>query len=941
MPDWRTTSLIVPAVLAMATTALGARFNFTFYTNTDGLPQRQVMAIAQDPQGYLWLGTYGGLSRFNGRTFTTLRTQDGLSSNTVQDLVSDNDGSLWVATSGGGVCRVVYPRVQRCFRAPHHLPSDDVMSLAADGEGGVWVGTFAGITRLSRTGAAATFDRAGDHPLRNVWAVRQVQGRLLAGHEGGVVHWGGKGWERVPTNLPPATVRGFAVTSAGVWVGTEAGLYRAPPDGNLMRTVPVLPRAFIQDLTAIGDTLWVASRDGLFRIDDTGAVRLGPAEGLKAEVIHRVVADREGNLWLGTDEGLGKLVPGPITTLTTADGLPHPFVRAISEDQRGRLWVGTRNGVLILGRDGNRTLPGSALPGPRVYAFLPRDDGTVWVGTVGGVAVLREGQVERVITARHGLPANAVYGLAPAAGHAVWVATWAGLALVQGAACLPLPPEIGGLRALSLAVDRDGTLWLALRDGGAARLDRHWRVEYLRAREGLTDQVIWCIAHRGDELWLATNGDGALRVRNGSVERWDRRRGLADDFVWQVLPDRRGRVWMYTSQGLDRLEGETLRHFDVGDGLPDLEGTANAAWEDSRGHLWFGTAVGLVRYDPTRDPPRTDPPPIHLEQVRALDGRELHPGVTLPYRHGAIVFRLASLSFRNERATRFSYRLLPVQTQWSVPTQDWEIRYASLGAGRYRFEAVAVGSDASRSAVPAVFPFAVSAPWWQTLWAWGGGLLLGLVGAWGWARLRLVRSQALAARLEAEVAARTAELAAKQQELQWLAATDELTGLANRRRFFEVARQELQRLSRSPAEARLALLLLDLDGFKQINDTLGHNAGDAVLRAVGGILSGAVRATDTVARFGGDEFAVILPMTDRQGATLVATKLIRAVQELRVPWEGRQLSVSLSVGLAVVAPSAVFQEQEVTSLVQRADVALYAAKRRGGSCVLDDSETWA
>ena len=207
--------------------------------------------------------------------------------------------------------------------------------------------------------------------------------------------------------------------------------------------------------------------------------------------------------------------------------------------------------------------------------------------------------------------------------------------------------------------------------------------------------------------------------------------------------------------------------------------------------------------------------------------------------------------------------------------------------------------------------------------------------------MRLVRSQALAARLEAEVAARTAELAAKQQELQWLAATDELTGLANRRRFFEVARQELQRLSRSPAEARLALLLLDLDGFKQINDTLGHNAGDAVLRAVGGILSGAVRATDTVARFGGDEFAVILPMTDRQGATLVATKLIRAVQELRVPWEGRQLSVSLSVGLAVVAPSAVFQEQEVTSLVQRADVALYAAKRRGGSCVLDDSETWA
>ncbi len=941
MAEWRTAAFFLLTALAVAPPAGGARFNFTLYTNREGLPQRQVMAIAQDPRGYLWVGTYGGLSRFNGRTFTTLRTQDGLSSNTVQDIVSESNSTLWVATSGGGVCRVAYPRVQRCFRAPHDLPSDDVMSLASDGEGGVWVGTFAGITRLSRTGMLATFDRAGDSTLRNVWVLRNLAGRFLAGYEGGLAQWQGQRWERVLTNVPNTTVRGLAVTSAGVWVGTEAGLFRAPPDGDLMRTVAVLPGAFIQDVTAIGDTLWVASRNGLFRIDERGVMRLGQGEGLQAEVIHRVVSDREGNLWFGTDEGLGKLVPGPFTTLTPADGLPHPFVRAISEDREGRLWVGTRNGVLILTHNQARTLPGSALPGPRVYAFLPRHDGTVWAGTLGGVAVLRHGRVERVITARDGLPANAVYGLAPAADNAVWVATWAGMALVQGGGCLPLPTEIAALRALSLAVDSDGTLWLALRDGGVARVDRQGRIEYLRAREGFTDQVIWCIARRGEEMWLATNGDGALRVRRGGVERWDRRRGLVDDFVWQVLPDRQGRVWMYTSQGLARLEGETLRHFDLGDGLPDLEGTANAAWEDAQGVLWFGTAVGLVRYDPAQDPPRTDPPPILLEGAEGLDGTELQPGATLPARQGTIVFRLASLSFRNERATRFSYRLLPVQPQWSPPTQDWEIRYASLGAGRYGFEAVAVGADGSRSSVPAVFPFAVAAPWWRTLWAWGGALLVGLGGAWGWARWRVSSSRALTARLEAEVAARTAELATKQQELQWLAATDELTGLANRRRFFEVARHELQRLSRSPAEARLTLLLLDLDGFKGINDTLGHNAGDAVLRAVGNTLKSAVRATDTVARFGGDEFAVILPMTDRQGATQVAAKLIRAVQELRVPWEGRQLSVSLSVGLAVVAPSAVFHEQEVTSLVQRADVALYAAKRRGGGCVLDDSETWA
>ncbi len=937
-------TVLAAAVLSMAAGApvLAERFNFSILTNRDGLPQRQVMAIAQDGDGYLWVGTYGGLSRFNGRTFRHLRTTDGLSNNTVQDIVPAAGGELWVGTAGGGVCRVRFPTVLRCHRAPKELLSDDVMDLESDGAGGVWVGTFAGITHLAGDGHPRHFPRAGTEELRNVWAVRRLGDNLYAGHQGGLVSWTGDDFAPVPTNLPRTTVRAFALHDNGLWVASEAGLYRFPRGVPGSDGISVLPDTFVQDLVAAGSTLWVATRNGLVRFEGGRMSRLGRAQGLEADTIHRVVADREGNLWLGTDEGLVKLVPGPITTFTVADGLPHPFVRAITGDAAGRVFVGTRAGIAVVTGSRVEVIAPSQLPGPRVYALLPLWDGSLWAGTSGGVAILRGTRIQATLTSRQGLPSDAVYALAADDdGTSVWIATWSGLALVRRGICLPLPPEVASLRALALQRDSRGDLWVALRDGGLARLDRGWRVTMLRARDGLTDQVVWSMARQGDGLWFATNGDGALHLTPRGVERWDTRRGLADNFVWQALADRRGRLWLYTSQGLDVLEEGRFRHFDQGDGLPDLEGSANAAFESADGTLWFGTAVGLVRYDPRHESFNPPPPPIRIEGAWREDGGSVASGARLPARPGAITITLTSLSFRNEGAIRFSYRLLPVQPQWSPPTREGDIRYASLGGGRYRFEAVAVGSDGSRSATPAILHFTVALPFWRTPIGWALTATAMLLAAWGWARWRIAASEGLTRRLEQEVAARTAELAEKQEKLAYLAATDELTGLPNRRRFFEVARQELQRLSRSPADSRLALILLDLDGFKAINDALGHTAGDAVLLAVGSALAHSVRSTDTAARFGGDEFAVILPMTDRQGALQVADKLIATIGALRVPWGGRELAVGASAGLAVVAPSAVFQEQEVVRFVQRADLALYAAKRHGGGRVLDDSETWA
>jgi diguanylate cyclase (GGDEF)-like protein/PAS domain S-box-containing protein len=160
-------------------------------------------------------------------------------------------------------------------------------------------------------------------------------------------------------------------------------------------------------------------------------------------------------------------------------------------------------------------------------------------------------------------------------------------------------------------------------------------------------------------------------------------------------------------------------------------------------------------------------------------------------------------------------------------------------------------------------------------------------------------------------------------KLRFLADHDPLTGLANRRRFHELLERQVARCRRY-GEAG-AVLVLDLDGFKEVNDLLGHAAGDEVLRSVGGALSDRVRDTDVVARLGGDEFAVLLLNVNEEYAAGVAADLREAVEETRVTPGRHPVTLKLSVGSALVTPSAT----EAEDLLSEADAAMYAAKRSG------------
>lgn len=761
-------ALAMAGAVYVAPTAGAQMLNFRQYTAAEGLPQAQVMAMRQDRLGYLWFATYGGVSRFDGSRFVTYTKEDGLSSNAVFDIVDDEHGRMYLATSGG-LCIRESERF-RCIRQSDGLVNDNARSIALDGRG-VWVGTLTGLSYL-RDGKIHNYTTASGLPAeRVIRVVIDSSGTVWVATPRGIVRREGDRFVRDTLAFPGDTVTQFISPAGdGLLAGVDGHLY-------LRRSGSVTPvaegqiparTAFVDGAVDRHGTIWVATRTGVLRIGDGRVDQIGKTNGLLSDMVLRVMVDREGDVWFGTENGASKHAPGPFRTYTAAEGLPSPFVRDMEIDRQGRLWAGTRNGVAIREGERFRVLPLPGIPDPRIYDIVREPNAGMLIATRRGLVWYREGNPPRVYGEKEGLPGEAAYCLLPDSAG-VWVGTERGLARWESGRLTTVgPAEITKPGVISMARDRRGRVWLGRIAGGVAILDGD-SVTVIGPEQGASDQTIWDLdLDAQGRMWAATNGDGALRIdERGGVRRFTMRDGLASNFIWQVLGDSKGRVWLFGNQGIDRFAGDTLNHFGRGDGLIDLEGTASAAFEDNEGNLWFGTGVGLLRYSEGPGLVKAIAPPIFIEEA-TLDDKPIAPvakdGIARLDR-GTVRLSFSSPTFRDESAVRFRYRLVGASDSWSAPTTERSITYAGLAPRRYRFEVIALNGNV-RSSVPATMAFEVLPPFWQTWWfrLIGTTVLLGAAAA-----IPLWRARALdreRRRLEAVIAHHTHELAEKNARLE-------------------------------------------------------------------------------------------------------------------------------------------------------------------------------
>lgn len=931
----------------MPTLAGAGQLNLRLYDTRDGIPQIQISSVRQDELGYLWVGTYGGLARYNGNRFEVFRTDAGLSTSYINVVESDTRGTVWVGTARG-LCRRKAGQFN-CFN-PDNVDELMVNDLQIDGRM-LWVAADEGLFVFENDQFEPVEGWAGLTKSAVVHALAlDDNGHLWVGGQEGLFMLAAAELERQPIPGQSPAVYDLEFHEGELWIGSNGTLFRLDPvtGGIEERSLPIPPGTRIDDIAFdSGGNLWAATPEGLIRGGSEGPELLTTREGLSNNRTLSLEQDQEGLMWIGSDQGLMKVLPGPFEGFSTQNGLLASFVRTINEDDQDRLWLGTREGLqIVTKRDGRwrfdesrPILRSDGLPDNRIYSIAFTGRGSAWIATGQGVAHWHDEEgVTELIDAGDGLPSEEIHSLLIDGGDRLWIGSTRGVRWREnGELQTPSDGKLAQAFALRIREDSAGRLWFATLRHGLLIREPDGTVTSYQAAEGLTDEMLWDLAPSPNgSMWVGSNGDGIFRVwPDGRIEQYTSRDGLVDDSVWQVLEDDRGRLWAYTNRGLSRMEDDNFVNYSERDGLLHLEGGATGAFQTGDGMLWFASADGLMRYDPDGEYSNSVAPPVVIESVE-LDRQPVESGQRLPHRPGSLAIYYAGLSYQDEQAVRFRYRLLGAGERWSEPTENRQVTYANLGHGEYQFEVMARNPDGIWSEHPSRFEFSVAAPFWASTWfiLLCGATLALLV--WGVIHLRLRQIEATRRRLQHLVGRRTAELSEANDRLRHMARSDQLTGLPNRRYLFDRIGDDIARSRRAhhdddPVNGDVAFLMVDLDNFKQINDIHGHDAGDRILLEFSRTLGRQLRDSDYMIRWGGEEFLVVACQAECGQAHQIAERMIEGVRANRFTIEdaGQDLALTCSIGIACYPFGEPIDALDWEQVVQLADVAVYQAKGAG------------
>jgi ligand-binding sensor domain-containing protein/signal transduction histidine kinase len=729
-------------------------YMITGWNTAHGLPSNTVTALACGADGWLWIGTAQGLSRFDGVRFTTFGEKDGLPDLNIGALCEDHSGRLWVGTMGGGVAWWDGGSFQSASTGSS-AASRTVTGLSADASGALWISTLDGVFELR--GEVASRKLGGVIPAvacdpkgEGAWFCRE-----------GLMHSVGGETEVIDPSIERArftSLDALAVAPDGsVWFGGAnryVGLLKDDKVEVFAEDAAALTSTVRNILPRVDGDVWLGtSGSGLIRLRGRDLLSVTTEDGLPSNSVSALCEDTEGNLWVGTTGGgVARISARRVAVVAPADGLSHPAVMALAEDADGSVWIGTNGGGLNQWKDGSVKpfSPNYVLENETIVTLASSPEGGLLIGTAfSGLAQLDHDGF-RFLPASTEDPGTSIRALAAEGEGGWWVASARGLFRVRDDEITrPAGLEaLAGHEITSLACDGRGTLWIGTGGAGLFRLIGGKELRSWSVSEGLPGAFIRTLQFdaRGT-LWAGTSG-GLCRWNGDGFDNFTGDHGLPEALVSQILDDGGGNLWFGTNRGVlriarssfDAVASGTARRLeilalDATDGLPSLEcaaGSNPGCLRLSDGRLCFGTAAGLAVIDSSRFPSRAAPPVV-LESITLGDGKARLPagdgsGAFESVTDGSVEIAFTAPSHTAPQRVRFRWWLEGLDAGWSEPSSERSVSYRHLPHGKYHFHVAASRDGGAWSDPDAAFLLTVPVPWWASRWAIAGGLVAGGIG---------------------------------------------------------------------------------------------------------------------------------------------------------------------------------------------------------------------
>jgi ligand-binding sensor domain-containing protein/signal transduction histidine kinase len=737
-------------------------FTFRSWQQEQGLPENYVRALTQTRDGYIWVGTDEGVSRFDGVSFFSLGPQEGFQGGPVQVLYGDTRGALWIGSLNGGLSRWRAGKLTK-FTAADGLPSDSITALAEDNEGDLWVGTQAGLVIYQNghlvplmgselfSGKAVTtifHDRTGTMWMGATGAgvYHYVDGRFIQLRD------------PAQDNLLMDPHCLLVDEKGRIWIGAGDAFVLCR-DGDQWRRFGMpkhLAIHYISTLAeALDDTVWAGSvGEGLFEFKSGKLAAVNASSGLSDNSVEALLVDDEGKLWVGTHGGLNRICSEKVAVLSHNQGLDYGSVQELAEVRPGILWAVQPNGVYQW--DGHifrhLTISQLAPQEPSDDALLAAQDGSCWVAGTRGLLHFKKPEKVEAEVAEPGLTNLSVTALADDLRGGVWAGTSGGL--LWHFADGKWQPQTNcpeGHTITAIVPDKNGTLWVGTGGDGLYKINERLNVPFERVNGLSSSWIRTLYLDNAGTLWIGTTGGGLNRLENGQLATFTMREGLLDNTISQILEDDYGNLWLGGDRGIVRVKKEELDElaarkitavypqiYGRTDGMLSEECTSGFFPDGLRtkeGLLYFPTLKGIAVVNP-RHTVNSPAPLVIMEQVledgvpqvpvvirgsgRANTRSEKDSNTIESLRLGpgkhTIEFHYTGLSFDAPERVRFRYRLSGLDPNWVEGGTRRVAFYSFVPPGSYRFDVIACNGDGIWNEQGASLALTVLPHVWQTWW---------------------------------------------------------------------------------------------------------------------------------------------------------------------------------------------------------------------------------
>jgi ligand-binding sensor domain-containing protein/signal transduction histidine kinase len=735
---WRRYSVIVLVCLtyslAFAVTPVG--FTPKLWQTQDGLPEQTVQAFAQTKDGYLWIGTTGGLLRFDGARFTLFDVENTpqLRDNGIFALLTSRDGSLWIGTEGGGLLRYRSGEF-RAYATKDGQSDAFVRAIYEDRKGTVWVGTDGGLLRITGDYLERVDDKNGvpaiavhaiteDH-LGGLW----VGGTRILRLEGnGVREY------RLEGGSIQTSVKSILETQDHtVWVGTVSGLHKLRPDSDTFERVKDI-RGTVRVLRQTSDgTFWVGMiGQGIRRWVGNKFTAIDAPDSLPSNTVLNIFEDDEKNLWIGTQAGMLRLTRTPVRVVPLPQATDSDF-GTLYQDRDGTLWV--------ISTDIFRLRKGIAEPYtfPQLGRIRARNvyrdrAGALWIGTDGDGVIRLKGKHVLRLTSKEGLSNNFVRAFLESRDGSMWIATDNGLSHLtpHGFVNFEMSDGLSHFSTRAVIEDRNGDVWIGT-ERGLSHLHSGIFVHDDATRELAQDKV-WAVHEDSDGgLWLGTRNNGLYRWKQGSLAHYTTAQGLASNSIYQIVEDRSGGFWISGPNGISLLKRHELDRAAENPaqrlsltlyGISEEAGTTQiyggrqpSGCLDLQGNVWFPSNKGPIHI--LRDaiqPPKALPPVVINEVL--VDGRNVPASKPIDIRPGSgrLELSYAPILLRSQEGVRFRYQLESFDKNWIDASSRRTVSYTNLPPGKYTFHVVAFEVNDPQAASEASLSIVQQPHFYRTLW---------------------------------------------------------------------------------------------------------------------------------------------------------------------------------------------------------------------------------